>query len=307
MSPIKYLLFDCDNTLVLSEDLAFAGCATLANEILSAHNIPHTYTGPTLQHEFVGMGFKGQLAQLQRKFSFSLLPATEQAYIDRELAVICENLAKECEPCEGVLPVLESIEAQGEYGMAIVSSSAMPRVLAGIRKAGMERFFPETRRFSAATSLDPPSSKPDPLIYRFACERVGCQVGEAVAIEDSRSGATAATRAGIPLLGYVGPYFAEGGRAKQDQMARVLTEECGALAVMYHWEEFEEKMAEVVKAVEMATAAADVADATADVDTSAIADDSPFGDEKAVTGSADEGKVWTGHRGARDSAMSATA
>ncbi|KAI7543306.1 hypothetical protein KC317_g16337, partial [Hortaea werneckii] len=61
MSPIKYLLFDCDNTLVLSEDLAFAGCATLANEILSAHNIPHRYTGPTLQHEFVGMGFKGQL------------------------------------------------------------------------------------------------------------------------------------------------------------------------------------------------------------------------------------------------------
>lgn len=90
-------------------------------------------------------------------------------------------------------------------------------------------------------------------------------------------------------------------------MARVLTEECGALAVMYHWEEFEEKMAEVVKAVEMATAAAEVADATVHADTSAIADDSPFGDAKAATGSADEGKVWTGHRGARDSAMSATA
>ncbi|KAI7153622.1 HAD-like protein [Hortaea werneckii] len=294
MSPIKYLLFDCDNTLVLSEDLAFAGCATLANEILSAHNIPHRYTGPTLQHEFVGMGFKGQLAQLQQKFSFSLPPDQEQAYIDRELSVICENLAKECEPCEGVLPVLESVEAQGQYGMAIVSSSAMPRVLAGIRKAGMERFFPESRRFSAATSLVPPSSKPDPLIYRFACERLGCKVGEAVAIEDSRSG-------------YVGPYFAEGGRAKQDQMARVLTEECGALAVMYHWEEFEEKMAEVVKAVEMATAAADVADATADVDTSAVVDDGVPGGEETGAGSLDEGKVWTGHRGARDSAMSATA
>lgn len=188
MPQIKYLLFDCDNTLVLSEDLAFAGCATLANEILSHHNIPHAYTGPTLQHEFVGMGFKGQLAQLQRKFAFSLPADQEQAYIDRELSVVCENLAKECEPCDGVLPVLEGIEEKGVYGMAIVSSSAMPRVLAGIRKAGMERFFPEENRFSAATSLVPPSSKPDPLIYRFACERLGCQVGEAVAIEDSRSG-----------------------------------------------------------------------------------------------------------------------
>ncbi|RMY64036.1 hypothetical protein D0863_10111 [Hortaea werneckii] len=301
MSPIKYLLFDCDNTLVLSEDLAFAGCAHLANELLAAHHIPHRYTGPTLQHEFVGMGFKGQLAQLQQKFQFSLPSHVEQAYIDRELAVICENLAKECEPCEGVLSVLEGIAAQGQLGMAIVSSSAMPRVVAGIRKAGMERFFPADKRFSAATSLDPPSSKPDPTIYRFACERVGCAVGEAVAIEDSRSGATAATRAGIPLLGYVGPYFAEGGRAKQDEMARVLREECGALAVMYHWEEFEEKMAEVVRAVEAANAAA------VEGDTSAV-DDGPLGDEEAGKGPAmDEGKVWTGQRGARDSAMSATA
>ncbi|KAI7462424.1 HAD-like protein [Hortaea werneckii] len=301
MHGIKYLLFDCDNTLVLSEDLAFAGCATLANEILSSHNIPHRYTGPTLQHEFVGMGFKGQLAQLQRKFSFSLPPDQEQEYIDRELSVICANLAQECEPCDGVLPVLERIEARGSYGMAIVSSSAMPRVLAGIRKAGMERFFPEERRFSAATSLHPPSSKPDPTIYEFACERVGCQVGEAVAIEDSRSGATAATRAGIPLLGYVGPYLAEGGRAKQDQMARVLTEECGALAVMYHWDEFEEKMAEVVRAVDAAGAAAAVAD------TSAV-DDGLLGDaEETVDAAIDGGKVLTGQRGARDSAMSATA
>ncbi|RMZ15803.1 hypothetical protein D0860_01400 [Hortaea werneckii] len=301
MSPIKYLLFDCDNTLVLSEDLAFAGCAHLANELLSAHNIPHRYTGPTLQHEFVGMGFKGQLAQLQQKFHFSLPSHVEQDYIDRELSVICENLAKECEPCEGVLEVLERIEKEGVYGMAIVSSSAMPRVVAGIRKAGMERFFPEERRFSAASSLEPPSSKPDPTIYRFACERVGCRVDEAVAIEDSRSGATAATQAGIPLLGYVGPYFAEGGRAKQDEMARVLREECGALAVMYHWEEFEEKMAEVVRAVEAANAGA------VDGDTSAV-DDGPLGEEEAGKGAKmDEGKVWTGLRGARDSALSATA
>ena len=84
-------------------------------------------------------------------------------------------------------------------------------------------------------------------------------------------------------------------------MARVLREECGALAVMYHWEEFEEKMAEVVRAVEAANAAA------VEGDTSAV-DDGPLGDEEAGKGTAmGEGKVWTGLRGARDSAMSATA
>lgn len=69
---------------------------------------------------------------------------------------------------------------------------------------------------------------------------------------------------------------------------------------MYHWEEFEEKMAEVVKAVDAkATAAAG--------DTSAVVDDGPLGDEETMDGSVEKGKVWTGDRGARDSAMSATA
>lgn len=80
-------------------------------------------------------------------------------------------------------------------------------------------------------------------------------------------------------------------------MARVLTEECGALAVMYHWDEFEEKMAEVVRAVNAA------------VDTSAV-DDGPLGDadkEETAHAALDGGKVLTGQRGARDSAMSATA
>lgn len=88
-------------------------------------------------------------------------------------------------------------------------------------------------------------------------------------------------------------------------MARVLREECGALAVMYHWEEFEEKMAEVVRAVEAANAAANAA--AVEGDTSAV-DDGPLEDEEAGKGAVmAEGKVWMGLRGARDSAMSATA
>ena len=37
---ITTILFDCDNTLVLSEELAFEACAELANEILESKNIP---------------------------------------------------------------------------------------------------------------------------------------------------------------------------------------------------------------------------------------------------------------------------
>lgn len=32
-------------------------------------------------------------------------------------------------------------------------------------------------------------------------------------------------------------------------MAKVLKEDCGAITIMYHWDEFDQKMAEVEKAV----------------------------------------------------------
>ena len=45
---IKQILFDCDNTLVLSEHLAFEACAGLANELLAAHGLPDRYTPSSL-------------------------------------------------------------------------------------------------------------------------------------------------------------------------------------------------------------------------------------------------------------------
>ena len=249
MPQVKELLFDCDNTLVLSEDIAFEGCAELANEVLAKYNIDKRYTGPTLQHEFVGMGFKSQLAKIQEKSNFQMPQDEVTRYVDQELGKICEALEQKCEPCEGVMPVLERLDKEKQYGLAIVSSSAMARVEASIRKTNQARFFPHGRVFSAASSLDPPSSKPDPAVYLLACAKLGVDPKEAVAIEDSRSGATAAKNAGIPLLGYVGPYLAEGGKEKQDQMVKVLKEECGAITIMYHWDEFDAKMEEVKKAV----------------------------------------------------------
>lgn len=205
MPPIKELLFDCDNTLVLSEDIAFETCAQLANEILAAHGVAAAaappYDGPSLQREFVGMGFRGQLAALQAKHRFAMPDAEVQRYVDQELGRTIENLERACEPCEGVGAVLERLARERERehdrehgagrrrpGLAVVSSSAMGRVEASLRKTGQDRYFPRGRVFSAASSLDPPSSKPDPAVYLFACEKLGVEPGECVAIEDSKSG-----------------------------------------------------------------------------------------------------------------------
>lgn len=241
MTKIKWILFDCDNTLVLSEELAFEACAELANEILEKKGISDRYTGPSLLKDFVGQNFRGMMVSLTKKYNFTLADEEFDSYVDRELGKVIETLEKKARPCDGVIPELEKLHESKKYQMAVVSSSALSRVQASIRKVGMDKYFDPNQVFSAATSLPKPTSKPDPAIYLHACKVLGTEPAACVAVEDSRSGATAAKNAKIPLIGYVGPYEGE----EQDQMAKMLKEECGAIVVMRHWSEFEECLKKV--------------------------------------------------------------
>jgi HAD superfamily hydrolase (TIGR01509 family) len=227
-------LFDCDNTLVLSEDLAFEACAELANEVLEKNGKLERYTGPALLKDFVGMNFRGMLTKLCEKFNISLTPAELDDYVDRELGKVIETLEKKAQPCPGVMEELNGLHELQKYKLAVVSSSALSRVQASIKKVGMEKYFKPNWVYSAATSLPKPTSKPDPAVYLYAMEQIGVKPEECVAIEDSRSGATAAMRAKIPLIGYVGPYDEE----ERENMVKILRDECGAKAIMYHWSEF---------------------------------------------------------------------
>jgi beta-phosphoglucomutase-like phosphatase (HAD superfamily) len=239
---ITTILFDCDNTLVLSEPLAFAACADLSNAILDkyAPATTHRYTGPALQREFVGKNFRALIAALEEKHGFSMPLEDVGGWVDKELGTTVAKIKAYATPCEGSMEILRELQAEGKYQLAVVSSSALPRVLASIEKTGQDAYFPSSRVFSAA-SMIPPTSKPDPAVYLHACRQLGLSPSECVAIEDSRSGATAAKRAGIPLMGYVGPYYDEG-QAEVDEAEKVLKEECGAKVVMHHWKDFRECM-----------------------------------------------------------------
>jgi beta-phosphoglucomutase-like phosphatase (HAD superfamily) len=181
---------------------------------------------------------------LQKMYNFELPESQLEDYVNRELGAVTKKLNEAAQPCEGVMEELEKLKESGRYGLAVVSSSALPRVVASIKKTEMDHYFPSNHIFSAATSLEKPTSKPDPAIYLHACKVIGVQPGECVAVEDSKSGATAAKNAKIPLIGYVGAYLEEG-KEKQESVAKMLKEECGAIVVMYHWSEFEECLKKV--------------------------------------------------------------
>ncbi|KAJ5775391.1 uncharacterized protein N7511_000402 [Penicillium nucicola] len=241
MAKITELFFDCDNTLVLSEELAFEACADLANEILEEYNIPDRYTGDELIKDFVGQNFRGMMGSLQTKFGFSIEPTKLEAYVKKEEDKVIAKLEAKAKPCVGATEELEKLFASKKYGLAVVSSSALRRVRASIEKVDQAKFFEHDKVFSAATSLEKPTSKPDPAIYLHALEKVGKTAAETIAIEDSKSGALSAIRAGIAVIAYVGSY---NGEETQKEMAEKLTE-LGAKNVMWHWSEFEDRVKEI--------------------------------------------------------------
>lgn len=213
----------------------------MANEILEANNIADRYTGDQLIKDFVGQNFRGMMGSLQQKYNFEIPSDKLEGYVKKEEDKVIAKLEAKAKPCIGASEELEKLFAQKKYGFAVVSSSALRRVRASIKKVDQEKYFDHDKVFSAATSLPKPTSKPDPAIYLYALEQVGKTAAETVAVEDSKSGALSAVRAGIPVIAYVGSY---NGEETQKEMAQKLTD-LGAKTVMYHWSEFEDRLAEI--------------------------------------------------------------
>ncbi|KAK7188188.1 hypothetical protein DPSP01_001732 [Paraphaeosphaeria sporulosa] len=245
MGKAKYILLDCDNTLCQSEHLAFEACADLTNKVLEKHGITDKrYTAESLLEDFVGYNFRRMLLALQPKHNFKMSDEELEEFVQAELGAVTKKLSEKAVECPGVTEQLEWLKKEG-YPMSVVSTSAKSRVVASLKKTNLERFFTDEHVYSAATSLNPPSSKPDPAIYHYACKELGVKESEAITVEDSKSGATAAMRAGIPCIGYVGIYGIEEGKEKMEQMAKLLTEETKCVAIMYDWKEFPEALKKV--------------------------------------------------------------
>ena len=225
---------------MLSEELAFEACAGLGNEILEKYNVTDRYTGPQLMVDFVGQNFRGVVSGLEKKYNFTLTDAEREKYVLMEEDRVIATLEAKAKPCVGANEALT--RTKGKYAFAVVSSSAYRRVLASVKKVDqLPEFFAEDKIFSAATSLPKPTTKPDPAIYNFACEKLGIKQKESVAVEDSKSGTLSAVRAGIWTIAYTGSYHDP---AKAEEVGKMLMDN-GAVIVMKHWDEFEEVLKKI--------------------------------------------------------------
>ncbi|CRJ83547.1 hypothetical protein BN1708_009073 [Verticillium longisporum] len=73
----------------------------------------------------------------------------------------------------------------------------------------------------------------------FDCDNT-LVLSEELAFEASKSGTLSGTRAGIKVIGYVGPYPAD----RQPEMEKVLRD-AGAVVIMKDWQEFPDILAKL--------------------------------------------------------------
>lgn len=174
------------------------------------------------------------MGSLQALYKFEMPSDEFESYVKEEENRVIAKLEESARPCPGATEEVEKLYKSGKYGLAVVSSSALRRVLASIRKVGQDKYFNPSHVFSAASSLPKPTSKPDPAIYLHVLDVLKTKPENALTVEDSKSGILSAVRAGIPAVGYVGPYE---GQTKKAEMTKALRD-AGARVVMGDWSEF---------------------------------------------------------------------
>jgi beta-phosphoglucomutase len=106
--------------------------------------------------------------------------------------------AREIATIPGAFDFIECLCAAGIV-LAVATSASANRTHSMLNRAGLLNHFG-----AVITGEDVGEGKPDPGIYRLACQRIHCPPCAAVAVEDAASGVRAAKGAGLRCVGIAG-------------------------------------------------------------------------------------------------------
>jgi len=203
LSAVSTLLCDADGTLFASEEPAFEASVTVVNACLERMGAAERFTAEQLRLAANGKSFRLSVTELARAHGVAVTaPAFArdlESWVAEENEVVTRHLAAVLRPDESVREPLRALQA--DFGLALVSSSALTRIDASLKSSGLVELFPTARRFSAQDSLPVPTSKPDPAVYQLAVQQLGLVPGTALAVEDAVPGAQSAVAAGLYTVG----------------------------------------------------------------------------------------------------------
>jgi beta-phosphoglucomutase-like phosphatase (HAD superfamily) len=197
----RVLLCDADGCLFPSEEPAFEASADVTNRLLAELGVDRRFEPDELRAFAVGKNFRATAVELATAHGVALDTALLDRWVEEERRAVVAHLASVLKPDAAVREPLARMADR--FVLTVVSSSALSRLGPCFTATGLDDLFPAERRFSAEDSLPVPTSKPDPAVYVHAGEQLGVTAADAVAIEDSVTGARSAVAAGFPTIGNV--------------------------------------------------------------------------------------------------------
>jgi HAD superfamily hydrolase (TIGR01509 family) len=142
------------------------------------------------------------------------------ALVSEMLELMHERVRRQVDARPGAVELVARLRAL--EGVAIGLASNSPRFLVddALASAGLTDAFD-----AIVTSDDVEHAKPAPDIYRLACERLGVDPSDALALEDSASGIASAKAAGLTVIGV--PQYAETDASAADRVVDSLEQLLG--------------------------------------------------------------------------------
>ena len=189
MANRKMLVFDMDGVLLDSEPLH----ASSMPRILRENGVTEMPDASLT----VGKSSYIIWTNLQEKYG---LPGTPATLLNQQYTYLLEEMdARNVPVSEGLVDLLQECKEKGML-LGVASSSNRVLVDGTLKHLGIGSYFVVT-----VAGDEIPEKKPNPAVYLKAIEKVGVRPEEALAIEDSETGLLAASRAGIPAVGYRNP------------------------------------------------------------------------------------------------------
>ena len=206
----KLVIFDCDGVLVDSE--------VASNEVLAANLARYglQLTLAECMDLFVGGTMKGVMAKARDMGAD--LPEDWVSVVYQETYA---RLKQGVSLVPGIPELLAVLDQQG-IPVCVASNGSEDKMRITLGQSGLWQRFHPNAMFSAHTLG---VAKPEPGLFLAAASHFDVQARDCLVIEDSATGAKAASRAGMRCLGYApegsGEELAGQGAEVFDAMARV--------------------------------------------------------------------------------------
>jgi len=198
------VIFDCDGVLIDSEVIfCDVDCEALAR-------LGYVMAPSELARRFCGTPHHVAWTTLSAELGFAI----PDQLIEEVKAECARRFETELKAIPGVA---DAIAAAGAFGHppCVASSTGLPSLRRNLDIAGLlPRVDPHV--FSASQVA---RGKPAPDVFLYAASQMGADPADCLVIEDSVFGVTAARRAGMRVVGFVGASHADAGLPQRLQAA----------------------------------------------------------------------------------------